>query len=923
MELLKLNIQKFASGTIDLGTSGNMKGRITWSSVTNGATANTSTITANIQVARTNSYTTTGTFTGNVYISDNSGGSNETFSKYTNVSDSWVTLYTRKFTAKHNNDGSGTAYIGGTIYGPSGTSLASNSVSDGKNVTLDKIARKATISDATNMNDEQNPTVYFSNPGGMSLVPYINLYLNGSVALRLERSKGSYSSPYTWNITDEEREQIRDVCKNVNSTTYTIGFDSYSGSTSLGYDSVQRTLTIVNANPVFNDFNFEDVNPITLALTGNNQNIIRNYSNVKSTIPVVNKAEALKSATMSKYRFNCNGNSTDITYSSDNDVNGTLNGVTSGVFDVYAIDSRNNSKQVTKNANSVIDYTPIVKGDILAIRINGVSESVTLKLDGKIDLVNFGAVTNSIKESKYRYKATDEPEWSDYKDLTLTVDTDGNFAFNDLISGDTEELGFNVSNSYQVEVLIADELSPAIYTATFGSGTPNLALTKKGVAVMQKYDNDIGGALQVNGNMDINGEITVQGSSSPIYVGVKGDKGATGPQGPQGEKGNPGTDLKVLGVYDTLEELKEEHPTGEQGDVYLIDGFIYVWDISKSDWAKGGNIANTFGDTLPIGSQIPFAGEKVPNNWLLCDGSELSRTEYADLFAVIGTSYGVGDGSTTFNLPDKRGKVSVGLDSNDTDFDTLGKTGGEATHTLTIDEMPSHNHTEQGYFSVTGGVANGSHVRSRTVINADPKDSVMGATGGSKAHNNLQPYQVDNWIIKAFQSAGVVAEVTQTINDDKVSVPSNYAVNNALQEKSVGILYYKNTTTQGAKWANRKFNCSGGTSVGKNITVDTENSVIKIKNCKAVKISACMHITSNSYSYKSDIVIGVGGTEYEFRNETNNRDYIIPEFVVVTNGQELNIYVAKYTNDSSSYIYTNDSNNFMSVELIGEGYTAN
>ena len=202
---------------------------------------------------------------------------------------------------------------------------------------------------------------------------------------------------------------------------------------------------------------------------------------------------------MSKYRFNCNGNSTDITYSSDNDVEGTLNGVTSGVFDVYAIDSRNNSTLVTKNANSVIDYTPIVKGNISVARTNGVSESVTLKIDGKADLVDFGVVTNEIKQSKYRYRATDAPEWSDYNDLTLTVDEDGNFTFNDLISGDTEELGFNINNSYQVEILVADELSQVVYTATLGSGTPNLALSKNGVGIMGKYDEEVGGLLQVGG----------------------------------------------------------------------------------------------------------------------------------------------------------------------------------------------------------------------------------------------------------------------------------------------------------------------------------------------------------------------------------------------------------------------------------------
>src|SRR5690606_11752046 len=77
-----------------------------------------------------------------------------------------------------------------------------------------------------------------------------------------------------------------------------------------------------------------------------------------------------------------------------------------------------------------------------------------------------------------------------------------------------------------------------------------------------------------------------------------------------------------------------------------------------------------------------------------CDGSAVSRTDYADLFEVIGTSYGVGDGSTTFNLPNLQGRVPVGLDTGQTEFNALGKTGGAKTHTLTIDQMPSHSHTQ-------------------------------------------------------------------------------------------------------------------------------------------------------------------------------------------------------------------------------------
>lgn len=142
-----------------------------------------------------------------------------------------------------------------------------------------------------------------------------------------------------------------------------------------------------------------------------------------------------------------------------------------------------------------------------------------------------------------------------------------------------------------------------------------------------------------------------------------------------------------------------------------------------------------------------FAGSTAPKGWLICDGSAVSRTTYADLFAVIGTSYGSGDGSTTFNIPNLKGKIPVGLNSNDTDFNTLGKTGGEKEHTLTIDEMPSHKHGV-GY---VGGNANGNHA-GMPGTSAEPNsynnELFINSKGGDQPHNNMQPYVVMNYIIK-------------------------------------------------------------------------------------------------------------------------------------------------------------------------------
>jgi|FLYL01.1.fsa_nt_gi microcystin-dependent protein len=195
---------------------------------------------------------------------------------------------------------------------------------------------------------------------------------------------------------------------------------------------------------------------------------------------------------------------------------------------------------------------------------------------------------------------------------------------------------------------------------------------------------------------------------------------------------------------------------------------------------------------VPTGAIVPFAGSAYARtDYLLCDGSEYSRTEFADLFAVIGTTYGAGDGSTTFNVPNLQGRVPVGRDVSQTEFDTLGEMGGAKTHTLSTDELPSHSHSinhDHASFS-SGSVAAHSHTvrfggadnnilvrwapsteglqaagtgnratfsnataeaaggHSHT-INVPAYSGSSGAVGSGSAHNNLQPYIVMNYLIK-------------------------------------------------------------------------------------------------------------------------------------------------------------------------------
>jgi len=162
---------------------------------------------------------------------------------------------------------------------------------------------------------------------------------------------------------------------------------------------------------------------------------------------------------------------------------------------------------------------------------------------------------------------------------------------------------------------------------------------------------------------------------------------------------------------------------------------------------------------LPAGSILPYGGSSAPTGFLLCDGSAVSRTTYAALFAALddGATYGTGDGSSTFNLPDLRGRVVAGLDNmggssanrltdqtGGLNGDTLGDTGGSETHTLTTAQIPSHSHTVAAQQQVVGDSTNrggsGQLGAAATITTS--------STGGGGAHNNVQPTIILNYIIR-------------------------------------------------------------------------------------------------------------------------------------------------------------------------------
>lgn len=303
------------------------------------------------------------------------------------------------------------------------------------------------------------------------------------------------------------------------------------------------------------------------------------------------------------------------------------------------------------------------------------------------------------------------------------------------------------------------------------------------------------------------------------------------------------------GIGDTL--------VGNGGTVYLLNDVVIKGDVTiEGDATVDGSLTVGEGDDPDLAAIRIWPTNTAPDNWMLCDGSAISRTTYSDLFDIIGTTYGVGDGSSTFNIPNLKGKVVVGRDSGQTEFDVLAETGGAKTHTLSTSEIPSHTHGVTGVTVATQS-ANHTHTFSDTSSsdahthtigadqdvpsgsanysvhrgsgsggfqsNASTSDShshtVSGTTGNQSAshthslsgstdsagtggsHNNLQPYIVLNFIIKVTPSldggggggGGGGASALDDLTDVVISSPTTNQV-----LKYNGSVWVNDTATGGA-----------------------------------------------------------------------------------------------------------------------------
>ena len=475
-----------------------------------------------------------------------------------------------------------------------------------------------------------------------------------------------------------------------------------------------------------------------------------------------------------------------------------------GVASVYNITGNIVDANPTLTGFNYEDTNPLtlnLSGDSNKI-INGYS---TLKISNLVCNANKGATLKLVQINNVQYPYDNNfsvsiPNWSGNVITMYVFDSRNNSTKLEVPIGINyvdykEKVIINKSCTRYANVNEESNLSFSgeWFNSSFGAYNNQLSATYK---YRQK-----GGNEWIQGTTNIN--ITVDGNTYSYSGYIKGDTN-------NGFATENSYEIEII-VTDSLSSKSDTtiliagepamdiyHSNISIGGYYNENEAQYQAQFKKAVNFYGGIYKNGVeigGESLPIGSMIPFGSqENIPSNWKICDGSAISRQTYADLFSVIGTSYGAGDGSTTFNLPDKRGRVSVGLDSSQTEFDTTGKKSGEKTHQLTIEEMPSHDHRLTPFVDIRQGDgqtnAHSGSLGTHLGGYVSKPNALVSPTGGDQPHNNLQPYEIDVWIIKVSnlvsslesKNANVINNLTSTSATDALSANMGKELNKKLTD---------------------------------------------------------------------------------------------------------------------------------------------
>lgn len=310
-------------------------------------------------------------------------------------------------TVTHNNDGTASD-VGFTLKGS--VYYNRNNTYNGS-CPLSTIPRQANVTSATDFNDEQNPTIKYNNPGGFRLNARLEF---GGV--NIQRDNIGNSGSYTFNLTEAERTLLREKCTGTSMTVREVIATCISGTTEQFWSWQDKTMTIVNGNPTFasSNISYEDTNSSIVAITGNNQHIVQNRSNLVVTFT---DATPKKSASIVRYEVTFNGATQNKTSPTSIDY-GTVNSSQNLSVSIKAVDSRGNSTTASKTITILGWVLPTAS--ILAKRVNNYEDDTKLKVAVTISSVNS---KNAIQSIKYRYRKSGTSSYNAYTSLSDNVET--------------------------------------------------------------------------------------------------------------------------------------------------------------------------------------------------------------------------------------------------------------------------------------------------------------------------------------------------------------------------------------------------------------------------------------------------------------------------------------------------------------------
>lgn len=398
-----------------MGTSGNMstsntyvKYTITINQNSQSTANNTSNVSVSVRFFRTNTgYETYGS--GTVYCKINGTTYSASVSPSQKITNSGIVLYSQTLNIGHNNDGTKTLTASAWI--SLNTPLTSSEQSYSQK--LSTIPRAATFSSADNFNDTANPKIYFNNPGGFKL--QLKMEAGGNTSL-IVRDNLYPSSPYTFSLSTAERNLLRSLTPNSNTLPVRFTVGTYLSSTAGNWSYGDRTMTITSANPSFtsSQLTYKDSNSSIVNITGNNQLIVRNKSNLQFTFT---SATAQKYATISKYQTIFNGTTTDRSSAGTYSL-GTVNSAQNLTLQVKAIDSRGNSTTISKTV-TILDWVPPVINSS-AVRVNNYENQTNLLANVQISRVNG---INILEQLQYRVKKTSSSTWGSWINFSNNTQT--------------------------------------------------------------------------------------------------------------------------------------------------------------------------------------------------------------------------------------------------------------------------------------------------------------------------------------------------------------------------------------------------------------------------------------------------------------------------------------------------------------------